>query len=90
LTGISTFNVGKTFNAGNFWNGPIKEIGYFAERLDNSTLDQLSDGTLTLSDFGAGVLDRLRRQHYQRQKWRAQGSPGRATWAGRPVRFPGR
>jgi hypothetical protein len=70
---------------GAYWNGLIKEVGYFGERLDNSTLDQLSDGTLTLSDFGSGVLDRKRRQFYQRQKAAMQGVKARRTWAGRPV-----
>jgi hypothetical protein len=80
---FTEFNLCTTAGAGgDHANHHVAEIAYWNERLDNDTLDGLSAGTTTIQAAGGGVLDRKRRQHYRRQKLRAQGIPYKETWAG--------
>lgn len=44
---FESFLVGKT-TSGEYWNGHIKEIAYWDERLDNNTLEGLSNGSIPI------------------------------------------
>jgi hypothetical protein len=48
-SGIDNFNVGSLTNESLHWNGHIAEIRYYNERLDNETLENMSNGIFPVS-----------------------------------------
>lgn len=54
-SGIDRFHVGSNYNDLQQWNGHIAEIAYWPERLDNTTLADISSTGNFPAEFHAGM-----------------------------------
>ena len=56
FSGITTFQFSRRYGGDSvFWNGHIKEIAYWPERLDNTTLADISSTGNFPAEFHAGM-----------------------------------
>ena len=83
---MTVFHVGTDRTDINQLNGLIKEIAYWDERLDNATLEGLSDTTIAIGNASQGLQERRRHIIKRRRANAALKNPRREYWAGRRIR----